>query len=107
VANFDPTRSRAEGEKGSVGGAPIGGVQVTDGNAPVDLGFGFRVEKIRLVEPNLRNRVAVIEEVREQTLVAGHGLGDFTTVDTRNGPHHHTLLRSIHALRAPNGHVPP
>jgi len=107
VANLDPTRTGSEGEKGSVAGAPIGGVQVTDGNAVVDLDLGFRVEKIRLVDPNLRNRVAVIEKVREQTLVAGHGLGDFTTVDSRNGSHHHTLLRALHVLGSPNGDVSP
>jgi hypothetical protein len=35
----------------------------------VDLGLAIGIQEIRFVHPNFRNRVAVIEQVRIETLV--------------------------------------
>nr|GMC72227.1 hypothetical protein Iba_chr03bCG9580 [Ipomoea batatas] len=91
VANLDLARAISKRDEGQMTWTPCRRVEMTDGHATIDLGLSLHVKNVGLVHSHFRDRVAIIQQVRVQALVARNGFRHSPAVDSVDFSDHHFL----------------
>ncbi|KAH0464239.1 hypothetical protein IEQ34_007142 [Dendrobium chrysotoxum] len=99
MAHLNLARTGPQRHECPVSRTPVRRVKVTDGYPLIDLLLSINGQDVRHVNANAGHRVAVINQVGEEALVAAHRLGNLTAVHPSHVPDKDVPLGALRVRR--------